>query len=77
MLEGELKSELDLPWTSITVKATKTSSGALTEVRVTSSVVKGQVCGLQTNEIHAVKEIEDLGPELDSITFLDSPVLVD
>ena len=76
MLEGELKSELNFPWPSIAVKATKTSSGAPTEVRVIDIVIESQVCGLQANEIHAVKEIEDLGPELNAITFANSPILI-
>ena len=76
MLEGELEAELDLPWTRVTIKATKTSRGGLTEIRVTQSVVKGQVRGFQTSVVHTVKEIEDLGPKLNAITFTNSPVLI-
>lgn len=77
MSERELKSELDFPGTRVKVKPTKPRSGALSEVRgVSGIVVKGQVSGLQPGVVHAVEEIEDLSPELNAITFTNSPILI-
>ena len=77
MLEGELKSELDFPRSGIPVEASETARGALAEVRVSYVVLESQIGRLQTSEVHAVEEIKDLSPELNAVTFLNLPVLID
>ena len=77
MLEGELKSELDFPRSCVAVKATKTTGRTLTKVRnVSNIVVEGQIRRLEPGEVYAVKEIEDLRPELNAVTFTNSPILI-
>ena len=76
MLEGELKSELDFARPCVAIEATKTCRSAMTKVRVVDIVDESQIRTLKPGEVHAIKEIEDLGAELNAVTLTNSPILI-